>query len=212
MAEDTSASARPAHGKTPASPALWVWRHPRPDGAAGRCIGRTDLRVDPRRAKRLAHRIRQTARRHGLPRRIVTSPLQRACAVGRWLRRWGWAHEVQVLLAEMDFGHWDGRTWAEIGRDEVDAWCNAFFLHRPGGGESLGELFERAASWPPRLEAHCLVVGHAGWMSARRWLAEGRPAPAQASQWPAAPRHGSLWQLRGEPPAREPANRPPSRD
>ena len=41
---------------------LSVWRHPQPVGAAGRCIGHTDLPVDARKAKRLAHRIRQAAR------------------------------------------------------------------------------------------------------------------------------------------------------
>ena len=56
---------------------IWIWRHPKPIGAAGRCIGRTDLPVDPRRAKRLAHRIRQHARRHHLPHAVVTSPLRR---------------------------------------------------------------------------------------------------------------------------------------
>ena len=119
------------------APLLWVWRHPRAEGAAGRCIGWTDLPVDPRRAKRLAHRIRQAARRHGLPRRVLTSPLQRCAAVGRWLKRWGWAHERDPALREMHFGHWDGLRWEQIGQAELDAWCSAFARHRPGGGEHL---------------------------------------------------------------------------
>ena len=61
---------------------LYAWRHPRAIGAEGRCIGRTDLHVDPRRAKRLAHRIRALARRQRLPRIVITSPLQRSRAVG----------------------------------------------------------------------------------------------------------------------------------
>ena len=68
---------------------LWVWRHPRSQGAAGRRIGRSELPVDSRRARRLTQRIRQTARRHSLPHRVWTSPLQRSAAVGRWLRHWG---------------------------------------------------------------------------------------------------------------------------
>ena len=55
--------------------ALWVWRHPKPIDAAGRCIGIADLPVDPRKARRLASRIRRTARRHGLPRQVVTSSM-----------------------------------------------------------------------------------------------------------------------------------------
>ena len=33
---------------------VWLWRHPRPTGHEGRCIGRTDVPVDPRKARRLA--------------------------------------------------------------------------------------------------------------------------------------------------------------
>ena len=62
-----------------------AWRHPRPDGVAGRCIGHTDVPVDRRRAKRLAHRIRCAARREGWPKGVWTSPLRRCADVGRWL-------------------------------------------------------------------------------------------------------------------------------
>ena len=92
-----------------------IWRHPRPRGAAGRCIGsRIDLPVDPRKAKRLAHRIRAHARRQQLPREVVTSPLRRAADVGRWLKRWGFAWRTDPALREMDFGAWDGKSWRDI--------------------------------------------------------------------------------------------------
>lgn len=172
---------------------LWVWRHPRAVGAHGRCIGRTDLRVDPRRAKRLAHRVRHCARRQGLPRCVVTSPLQRTAAAGRWLRRWGWRHHIDAALLEMDFGAWDGRQWEHIARSEIDAWCGDFLHHRPGQGESLAQMLQRVAAWsaPP---GSC-VIGHAGWMLARRWLASGQAPPLKAADWPAAPPHGVCWPL-----------------
>ncbi len=174
--------------------ALWVWRHPRPQGAAGRCIGRTDLPVDPRRAKRLAHRIRQEARQLGLPRIVLTSPLRRCADVGRWLRRWGWQHRIDAALLEMDFGAWDGQRWATLPQPAVDAWCDEFLTHRPGGGESLQTLFERVAAWQPPAAAQVLV-GHAGWMLTRRWLAEGRPPPRHAADWPAPPTYGVRWSM-----------------
>lgn len=174
--------------------ALWVWRHPRAEGSAGRCIGWTDLAVDPRRAKRLAHRIRQAARRHGLARRVITSPLQRCAAVGRWLKRWGWMHELDPALREMDFGRWDGLHWTRIAQEEIEAWCCAFPRHRPGGGENLQELMERVAAWRPPL-APVAMVSHGGWMLARRWVESGRPAPEEPAQWPAPPRHGECWRL-----------------
>jgi alpha-ribazole phosphatase len=173
---------------------LWIWRHPPAQDAAGRCIGRTDLAIDRRRAKRLAHRIRRTARLHGLPRKVLTSPLQRGAAVGAWLRRWGWRHERLPALLEMDFGQWDGLPWPLIPRNEIDAWCADFLHHRPGGGESLQALFARVQAWQAPA-APCVIVGHAGWMLARRWLASTQAPPGRADQWPAAPRHGECWTL-----------------
>lgn len=178
---------------------LWVWRHPRPEHATGRCIGVTDVPLDPRKARRLADRIRRTARRHGLPHRVLTSTLQRSADVGRWLRRWGWRHEIVPTLVEMDFGDWDGRDWNDIPRDQIDAWCDDFLDRKPGDGESLADLFDRVARWRAEWcdgsgnDAPFLVVGHAGWMLAMRWIADGRPKPTSAAQWPAAPGFGACW-------------------
>ena len=181
----------------PTTAGIWAWRHPRAQGAAGRCIGHTDLRVDPRRAKGLARRIQATARRHGLPHEIHTSPLRRCADVGRWLRRWGWKHFIDTALSEMDFGRWDGRPWDQIGRAEVDDWCAAFTSSAPGGGETLDAMLARAAEWrdPRWSEAPVLVVAHAGWMLARRWRCEHGNTPPSADTWPLPPQHEALWLL-----------------
>lgn len=179
-----------------------AWRHPKPIGASGRCIGqRTDLPLDRRKAKRLAHRIRQAARRHGWPHLIHTSPLQRCAMVGRQLRRWGWRHRIDASLLEMDFGAWDGRPWVDIPRHEVDDWCARFLHGRPGQGESLAEVFARvAAGWAemalaPHGPSPRLIVAHAGWMQVTRWLASGQPPPEDAAQWPLPPRYGQAWPM-----------------
>lgn len=172
---------------------LHIWRHPKPVGAAGRCLGRTDLPVDPRKARRLAHRIRQHARRHGLPREILTSPLRRGREVGRWLRRWGWTHRIEPGLIELDFGRWDGRPWREIAWAEVAAWEADFAGHAPGGGESLAQLRVRVAGVLAQLAARdrpALAVGHAGWMNAL--ALHGRRDAPTAADWPAPPRHGAI--------------------
>ena len=117
-----------------------AWRHPAAKEALGRCIGHTDLAVDRRKAKRLARRIQQVARRAGLPHIVLTSPLRRAAHVGRWLHRWGWVHRIDGALAEVNFGHWEGRHWQDIGRAEIDAWCADFAHHRPGGGSCGRQL------------------------------------------------------------------------
>jgi alpha-ribazole phosphatase len=173
---------------------LHVWRHPPARGAAGRCIGRTDLAIDPRRAKRLAHRIRTAARRQGLPRIVLTSPLLRSREVGRWLHRWGWLHRVDPALAEMDFGRWDGRPWAEVPAAEVELWCADFLHYAPGAGECLHAFFTRVQNWSAPATGAC-IVGHAGWMLARRWLGTGEAWPTKACGWPPPPPHGTLWIL-----------------
>lgn len=190
--------------------ALCAWRHPKPQGAAGRCIGHTDLPLDRRKAKRLAHRIRQAARRQQWPRVIHTSPLQRCASVGQQLKRWGWQHHVHAELSEMSFGDWEGLPWSAIGHAEVDAWCAEFLHARPGQGESLQHLFSRVQQWAdthaaqPHTNAQtpagkadphapCLVVAHAGCMQAWQWLASGQPLPTQAAQWTKPPAYGACW-------------------
>lgn len=178
---------------------LWTWRHPQPIDVRGRCIGRTDVKVPARRAKRLARRIQKAARRHGLTRVVHTSPLQRCALVGRYLRRWGWTHMQDPALLELDFGTWDGRPWTGIQQADIDAWCDNFATHTPGGGEALQSLLARASAWVPTAQAsgqeNTVVIGHAGWMLARRWAHEHDQAPRRADQWPAAPSYGALWQL-----------------
>jgi alpha-ribazole phosphatase len=173
---------------------LWCWRHPRAEAGAGRCIGRTDLPVDPRRAKRLAHRIRAAARRHGLPKVVSVSPLRRCRDVGRWLRRWGWRIDVDARLRELDFGAWDGLPWSHIAWAEVGAWEADLLHHAPGGGETLQTLAARVQAFVdgaapgPRL-----VVTHAGWINALRTVVAGGGGPIQAADWPAPVRCGALW-------------------
>jgi alpha-ribazole phosphatase len=171
-----------------------AWRHPRAEGVSGRCIGHTDVRVDRRRAKRLAHRIRAEARRKRLPRIVVTSPLQRSRAVGEWLRRWGWVHRVDPALAEVDFGRWDGMRWDALPKAQIDAWCADFDTHAPGGGESVDALLRRVRRFDPG-PARVLVT-HGGWLSAATWLQRSTDgAVPRAASWPAPPPHGTCTEV-----------------
>lgn len=169
---------------------LIVWRHPRPQGANGRCIGRTDLSLDRRKAKRLAHRIRERVRRERWAKVVVTSPLRRSAEVGRWLARWGFKHRIDARLSELDFGQWEGRCWTGIAAAELSAWTDDFVDHAPGGGESVGQLLTRCRSFFDDLGNDPLcVVGHAGWINAARWLAGGGTRTLRADQWPMAVRY-----------------------
>ena len=176
----------------------FAWRHPKPRGAEGRCIGAgTDLPVDRRKAKRLAHRIRTHARRHRLPRCVFTSPLRRCFDVGRWLARWGWRHHVDPHLLEMHFGRWDGLAWARIPQAEVEAWVADFVHHAPGGGECLGDVLGRVRAACSALPADALLVTHGGWLSAASWVCAGHQTPPQAAGWPRAVGYGHCLRLSG---------------
>jgi len=168
---------------------LHVWRHPKPIGALGLCLGRTDLPVDRRKAKRLAHRIRAHARRHLLARHVVTSRLQRSAAVGRVLAHWGWRHTVDAQLDEFDFGAWDGQPWAGLAPDELEAWSEDFADHHAGGGESVRALLQRCRAFMAEQD-ECCIVGHAGWISAACWLQAHSHEMPRASIWPAAVGYG----------------------
>lgn len=177
---------------------LVIWRHPRPRDVAGRCIGRTDVRVDRRKAKRLAHAIRREARERGWPREVWTSTLQRSALVGELLAGWGWRHRCDPRLDELDFGAWDGRSWDEVAQHEVQAWCDDFAMHRPGAGESLVALFERCEAFLRERATIALMVGHAGWMQAAVRIAQGEGVPAHPQQWRIAPRYGARLHLTWE--------------
>jgi alpha-ribazole phosphatase len=179
---------------------LHAWRHPRVPGAEGRCVGRTDLAADPRRAKRLAHRIRGFARRFALPRIVITSPLQRSRAVGRWLARWGWQHRIDAALCELDFGCWDGQPWSAVPRQAFDAWCADFEHHAPGDGESVAALLQRVRGFDPGPAR--IVVTHGGWLAAALWLGRRGADTPRSERWPPAPRHGGRLDLLPWPPPR----------
>jgi alpha-ribazole phosphatase len=55
-------------------------------------------------------------------------------------------------------------------------------------------MLERFAAW--QSPGPVVVIAHAGWMLARRWLAEGRHVPVTAAEWLASPKHGELWCIR----------------
>ena len=99
---------------------------------------------------------------------VVTSPVRRtresAEIVAELL---GKPVEVEPGFAEMEFGHWDGLTFAEVAEkhgDELDAWLGSLDV-APGGGESFREVEARVLAGLQRLlDAHAgrtvVVVSH----------------------------------------------------
>ncbi|WP_288775515.1 histidine phosphatase family protein [uncultured Psychrobacter sp.] len=211
---------------------LYLWRHPKPNNVQGLCFGQTEVAVDARKIKRLAHRINHYVKRHKLPKVIWVSPLSRCHHVGEQLQKLGFQCLVDRRLMETHFGVWENRYWHQISKAEIDAWCDNFAQFAPEGGESLTQLFARATDWLSELnqqqgvlansslinnslinnslinnslinnavssdsyvakESAVLVVGHAGWITTVKMIAQGQDVPSQARDWPRPVKHGQL--------------------
>lgn len=169
---------------------VWLIRHPKPAVPEGTCYGRTDVDTDPTHFEQVVQRLRAL---HGsaegpTPLRVYTSPLSRCARVARALSGAPWPEPVvDPLLAEMHFGEWEGRPWAEIPRAEIDAWRSDIRHWRPPGGETVEEL------------------GARGWRFLEAITASARPAddsaprPAVAVLSHAGIIQTLIKQVRGEP-------------
>ena len=99
---------------------------------------------------------------------VVSSPVRRTHESAEIL---GARLDKEVLtdagLAEMEFGSWDGLTFAEVGErypDDMEAWLGSLD-HTPGGGESFRGVEKRVLASLDRLLAEyvartVLVVSH----------------------------------------------------
>lgn len=94
----------------------------------------------------------------------------------------------------MDFGHWEGRGWADIDKAELDAWTDDFANYRAGtSGESVAQFMARVGAAFDALDRaqHTCWLTHAGVIRAATLLAQGQRPITSASQWPqSAPAFG----------------------
>lgn len=99
---------------------------------------------------------------------LIASPVRRTMESAEIVAE-ALGHEVEVEpgFAEMEFGRWDGLTFAEVAerhQDELDAWLGSLDV-APGGGESFRQVEQRVLSGLERLlAAHrgktVVVVSH----------------------------------------------------
>lgn len=157
--------------------------HGEAEGAAGRCIGRTDLPLSVH-ARRRAGQLAD-AWPYPPASLLVASSLQRSRAmIEPFARRFGRLPRVEPRLDEMDFGSWEGELWSRLHDSrpaDVHAWLADWVGHAPAGGECFAKVAERAGHWLAQTEAEqgddglVLVAGHAGPIRALLCLALGLP-------------------------------------
>jgi alpha-ribazole phosphatase len=140
---------------------LWLVRHPRPAVPVGWCYGATDVPIDDAHLAELVAALPARLPR-GAP--VFSSPLSRCLRLADGLCGAGFGPPVvDARLREMDFGEWEGRTWSDVPRAQIDAWRDDLVRYVPPGGEPLEALARRATAFVDAL-AHpdAIVVTHAG--------------------------------------------------
>lgn len=181
---------------------LWLVRHAEVVAAEGLCYGASDLPADAAATRDAAQALARQLPQ-GLPMHV--SPLQRCELLAQSLKalRPDLMLKTDARLREFDFGRWERRRWADIGRAEFDAWLANFAQGRPGGGENVTELMARVAeAWGDWRAGgrDALWVTHAGVIRAARLLADGRRPLRSAADWPAEGlAFGAAMVLRAEP-------------
>ena len=145
---------------------LYLVRHPKPSSMEGLCYGRIDVAADSAAFVAAIAEVRRcipAAILRSAP--IYTSPLSRCAHFASALAEPRPAI-VADELAEIDFGCWEGKSWDDIPRDELDAWAKDLWGYRAGGGESAEMLATRWQRWRDRVSpSHpdaVMAVTHAG--------------------------------------------------
>jgi probable phosphoglycerate mutase len=99
----------------------------------------------------------------------VASPLLRARETMEILRgEIGLAREtyrIDQRLAEIDYGHWEGRFWAELPHTDPEGFAARkadTWGWQPTGGESYRMLSQRVAGWLADVGRDAVVASHGG--------------------------------------------------
>jgi alpha-ribazole phosphatase len=102
---------------------------------SGRCYGRFDIDVAP---DTLAQATQTLQDHQHQP--IWCSPARRCLQLAERL-----SNDVTIVpaLQELDFGCWEGLSWDEIPRHELDGWAANLWDYQVGGAESVRMLQQR---------------------------------------------------------------------
>ncbi|HEX7076272.1 MAG TPA: histidine phosphatase family protein [Hyphomicrobiaceae bacterium] len=151
---------------------IYFVRHGETDwNAARRLQGQTDIclnDVGRRQAARNGHVLKKLVSEIAAF-DFVASPLARTRETMEILReaigldRPGYRTDSRLM--EVNFGHWEGLTWAELPDRDPEGYQARLadpFGWRPRNGESYRDLMERVAGWLESLEGDAVVVSHGG--------------------------------------------------
>lgn len=156
---------------------LYLIRHTRVGCAPGLCYGQLDVPLAESFAEE-AQAVRNTLAAQfpdGLP-PVWSSPSQRCQRLADALAV---PYRTDARLMELNFGTWEGRTWAELDSPEARHWGDHWQTAAPPAGESLPELLTRLQDFLAEINsADALLLTHAGAIRAIHHLVLGEPLEA----------------------------------
>ena len=97
--------------------------------------------------------------------RFIVSPMTRARQTMSYVaREFGIAEtlaDIEVVVTELAFGIWEGKTFAELkSHPSYPQTPEARFLWRPPEGESYADGHERLKQWIGRIDGPTVIVAH----------------------------------------------------
>ena len=168
---------------------IWLVRHAKPLVEKGLCYGRLDVKADQNLTELASDNLMNALSESSGVKVLFTSPRQRTKQLANLLaQRLNISLEEEELLAEMDFGEWEGHLWEDIPKSAIDTWTEEFNDHPFGGGESTGQLLNRV--WllmenAKRRHEDQIWVTHAGVIKAVQFIMNnGEPYIKSAADWP----------------------------
>jgi alpha-ribazole phosphatase len=139
-------------------------RHLAPSIGPGICYGRLDVGIDPSAEQQIGRLVTDPVLSGA--KLVWTSPARRcrevADAIALTLMV---PMTIEPRLLELDFGDWEGRSWATIARTDLERWAASPLAFAPPGGESGAELVIRIREFHASLrrdQQDCVVVSHGG--------------------------------------------------
>ena len=159
---------------------LVLLRHGEALGVAGRCIGQTDVPLSRDGAAAIRRLVADGPESligtfDGRT-RVFSSDLRRATESAAIVATAVGCDSVQdARLREISFGEWDGQPWSDIEcayPEQLRSWMELWTESAAPGGESVGDLVNRAAEWIGDVVTGqssaiaIVVVSHAGWIRA----------------------------------------------
>ena len=117
---------------------IWLVRHAKPLVKKGLCYGRLDVKADRSLTELASDNLINALSKSSGVKVLLTSPRQRTKQLANLLaKRLNISLVEEELLAEMDFGEWEGSLWEDIPKSTIDLWTEDFNNHLLAGEKAL---------------------------------------------------------------------------